>query len=110
MDGQKRPLAAKVHDSFSKFRAIEELPKKLRLEVQSIDIPFIGPEPGPWYEVVLGYGGRGYTVGVRRKEGTTKVSSTSKSGHMWSALCPTQFFAIVLSLEQGHSANLDDKT
>jgi len=87
MDGRKRPTAAKIHDSFSKFRATEELPEKLRLKVQSINVPFIGPEPGPWYEIVVVYGGKGYAVGVtsRRREGTTRGSSASKYEHIWFA-------------------------
>lgn len=92
MDGQKRPPAAKVCDSFSRFGATEELPETLRLEVQSIDIPFIGPEPGPWYEIVVGYGGKGYAIGVisRRREETTGGLSTSKNEHRWFAFRPTK--------------------
>jgi len=90
MEGRKRPTAAKVYDSFSKFRATEELPEKLKLEVQSIDIPFIGAEPGPWYQVVVGYGGKGHAVGVisRRREDTTR--GTARNENIWFAFRPTK--------------------
>ena len=79
MDGGKRPSAAQVCDAFSRFRAIEELPKILKLEVQSIKIPFAKPKIRQ-FSVKFKYGKKDYTT-------TLTAKTTAGDEHTWFVFC-----------------------
>ena len=100
VDGGKRPSAAHVRDAFSRFRAIEELPYGLELEVQSIKIPFAKPKTRQFY-VKFEYGDMDHTTPL-----TTKTMVGGE--HTWFAFCPSPH-SLSLSPGQGVSRNLVDR-
>ena len=87
IDGRKRPSAAKVYSSFLKFRAIEELPKKLKLEVQSIDVPFIVPVD-PTFELLVVYGNWEHRIEVTYQ--FKRTVGRAPCEYIWFVFRPTQ--------------------
>jgi len=79
MDGRKRPSVTQVYDAFSRFGAAEDLPGKLKLELHSINVPFI---PLDEFRVALRYGKQEHQFEVRMR--------TKKHEHTWFAFRPTQ--------------------
>jgi len=98
MDPRERPSVARLYNALSDFRAIEELPGKLKLEVQSVTIPLTKARKHQLF-VKLGYADKEHTTSL-----TTKVVAGGE--YTWFVFCP--FLPLLPSLSPGQerSGNL----
>ena len=84
------------------FRAIEELPRILEVQIQSIGIPFTKPKTPRQFYVKVKYMDKDHTTLL-----TTKAVASDE--YTWFALHPTLPSLLSLRLWQELSANLVDR-
>ena len=103
MRPNERPSAAQIYNTFSKFgsvrKAVEGLPDKLELQIQSIEFSLNEPKKRQVY-VKLNYGNNVHT--------TKEV--TAGGEYTWFVFRQYSSSPQLLSLRQGHSGNLVDRT
>jgi len=101
----ERPSATRVYNTLSKFRsvrpAMEELPARLELEVQSIKISLTRAEKRQFF-VKFKYGNEGHTTPLTMK-------AAGGDEYTWFAFGPPLPLVLSLSLKQELSRSLVDR-
>ena len=102
MDPRKRPSATQVYNALSKSRSVrpvtEELPERLKLEVQSIKISFPGAKKRR-FSVKFKYGNKYHITSP-----TTRTAAGDE--HTWFAVHPSSPSPLSLNIGQEPSGNL----